>query len=81
MCRSLTSQDEQGGAVCTRLSHLCKPRKGGPPASLFNPGTWATRHEHFFFRRCFSLSVTRRQPNVAAQLPAGGDVSCLNPMP
>jgi len=34
MCRSLTSQDEQGGAVCTRLSHLCKPRKGGPPAKM-----------------------------------------------
>jgi len=32
--------------------------------------------EHFFFRRCFSVSVTLRQPKVTAQLPTGGDVSC-----
>jgi hypothetical protein len=30
---------------------------------------------HFFFRRCFSVSVTLRQPKVTAQLPTGGDVS------
>ena len=31
--------------------------------------------EHFSFRRCFSVSVTLRQPKVTAQLPTGGDVS------
>ena len=34
-----------------------------------------TGPEHFSFRRCFSVSVTLRQPKVTAQLPTGGDVS------
>jgi len=40
-----------------------------------------TGPEHFSFRRCFSVSVTLRQPKVTAQLPTGGDVSPLNPLP
>jgi hypothetical protein len=40
-----------------------------------------TGPEHFSFRRCFQVSVTLRQPKVAAQLPTGGDVSPLIPMP
>ena len=40
-----------------------------------------TGPEHFSIRRCFSVSVTLRQPKVAAQLPTGGDVSPLIPMP
>ena len=65
-----------GGTLSVVWDRSLRPR---PPAAST---TGNVRHApgycrpvHFFFRRCFSVSVTRRQPNVAAQLPAGGDVS------